>query len=800
MGTTASNQHLAGIDLSQTGSDLGSSEGSSQLPKEQLIGDKVAKPKLSKRNDPLLKELRKQCKLHRTEINFLDSLDLPGAPYQYFWLGTGCAELAPLLPDVQPLSLEQIGAEADPQEFEAASISFVGRNENKLYIRYQDGTVECCAHDPHGKKHGPFALYYPSLPYLENAPFKLNSHLVQHSGFFFKNLPCGPFELCNEHGVCVGKGCYELMEAGICEQSKEIGLQQLYKLIDSNQQEEILRRMLCPNGRFNLAAKYTRWQTKIPVCLDRIVVRYVSLSHRLPHGQIHSFEVGPEHPAILLERHDNETWMETCMRAHRRVLNLVQMQVNELMQAQRAAAQLLDQEQAAEQDPELLALQEQLAVPLYDNEVGQKVHQRCLEDLGKLQPKEIIANCERSRYAPGLLDCLTRTTDGRYLNGLLVSSPEYYERQSYRRMVKQKSDAEFNTSLQVSTKQCDLSQGDYLDYLQNEEDYAPDPEQRALTVDEIDWLIDQFAPALHDDADDMPLAWCEVKHWGELQLQDRDPKDSRPHLAPTQYDLKHLLSYTQQNFEFYLQRSDLTSYGLRWGHYFYLGRRGSLAKDSSCHALPIWAHWDITPINVETPLDLLAYYFCWHAVGTSSLYDATGTCLGQIGYDQFGLCDGTFQLNDEANETSMYGYLQHGQLQPTLTFTIYQDFRARFPAATLTVDLAQDLFVGPYHTIYSIDELFEKGYHAVMLEVYGTIQTEEGTKRLKRLIKYTPDTYLDEDGVYLADGTVQVTKKHILCEYESPSYSRDYDYDWDCEEDDENDLDAFLRRMMYRRY
>ena len=102
-------------------------------------------------------------------VNFLDSLDLPGAPYQYLWLGTGGAELAPLLPDVPPLSLEQIGTEADPQEFETASISLVGRNGDRLSIQYQDGTIERCFIDYQGLKHGPFKLYYPSLPSFTSA-------------------------------------------------------------------------------------------------------------------------------------------------------------------------------------------------------------------------------------------------------------------------------------------------------------------------------------------------------------------------------------------------------------------------------------------------------------------------------------------------------------------------------------------------------------------------------------------------------------------------------------------------------
>ncbi len=134
----------------------------------------------------------------------------------------------------------------------------------------------------------------------------------------------------------------------------------------------------------------------------------------------------------------------------------------------------------------------------------------------------------------------------------------------------------------------------------------------------------------------------------------------------------------------------------------------------------------------------------------------------------------------------MYGRLKVGQLQPTLTFTIYQDYRTKFPAATLTVDLEQDSFIGPYQTIYGIDELFEKGYHAVMLEDWGMIMTEAGLKPFKRQIAYTPGTYLKEEGVYQADGAVQVTKKHELWPYVRPTSAWDDEDDEDEYWDDDN--------------
>ncbi len=244
------NQHQAGIDLSQAASNLGDTVASTQPPeaKAQITAGREPQPELSGRDDHLLGELRKQCQLHHSELSFLAGLDLPGAPYQDVWLGPGGAELAPLLPDATPLSLEQVGAEADLQEFESSSISLVGRNGDMLYIRYQDGTVDCCLRDPQGQKHGPFALYYPSLFYLRSQP-QFESHLHQHLGFFYQGLPCGPFELYDENGVCICKGCYELMETGFTAQSQAINLKQLLNFINNYEQAANLNEVLIPDDK-----------------------------------------------------------------------------------------------------------------------------------------------------------------------------------------------------------------------------------------------------------------------------------------------------------------------------------------------------------------------------------------------------------------------------------------------------------------------------------------------------------------------------------------------------------------------
>ena len=790
-----SNQHQAGINLTQTASNLGDTKASTQPETQaQTTAGREPQSELSGHDDPLLNELRKQCQLHHSELSSLAGLDLPGAPYQDVWLGPGGTELTPLLPDATPLSLEQLGEEADPQEFESSSISLVGRNGDMLYIRYQDGTVECCPLNPQGQKHGPFALYYPSLLYLRSQP-QFESHLLQHLGFFYQGQPCGPFELVDENGVCIGKGCYELLETRITAQSQAINPKLLHRFINNYQQAANLQKTLVPNGKADMAIKPAWKQETMFVARDCIVIRYSMLSHSLPHGQSHSFGVEPEHPAVLLRRYANETWLEACTRAHRRVLHLVQTQVNELRQAQRAAARILASKQAAdtELDPEFETIQEQLAVPLHDDEVGRQVHQTCLEVLGKLQPEALVTNYKRGGYTLGLLDCLPRTADGHYLNGILVSSPVHYERQRYRREVEQASDTKSDIILPDHPMWAILRLAYFLYNQQNDKMDAPDLDQIKATYPWRAWMKELFAPALPDAVSESPFLGCTCQRWGELQVNRKVPDIPRAQCAsaPIKDALMQLTADVKQYYGAYYRQSDLTSYGLRWGHYFCSAKRGIItnANVPGWNALPIWAQWDIVPIDIDAPLDLLNDCFNWHATGSTALYDDIGSYLGNIGYSQFGLWNGTFQLYDEAKETSIKGHLEQGQLHPTLHLTIYQDYCSRFPAATLTVNLAQDTFIGNYHIIYGIDELFEQGYHAVLLEPYGTIKTEQGPKILKRLTQYTPGTYRKEDGIYLADGSVQITKQYRLEPYQRPRPVRRrpwyYDYDDDEFDDDE---------------
>ena len=705
-----SNQNQAGIDLTQAASNLGRPADSSQrpAPKKSPSAVTVSHPQLIRKDDPLLNELRKQCKRNRSKLSLLDGLCLPYGPYANIFIGSGQDELKSLPHWINILSPDWIATKNDPQEFTAPSISFMAPAQGSLLTRYQDGTIEYCQlNGKRRKKSGSFELYHPSMPYLKSESFVLGPYLLQQSGLFYQGLPCGPFKFFDENGVCLCKGCYELVEATSNEASKEICPLALYDFLKEQEQ------LLDIDSMFDIpvkTAEYTKWNRPlrpIKVCPNQLVVRYDALSRRLPNDQLHTFEVGPERPCVLLQRRKNETWLEACTRAHQKVLTLVQKQVNDLHQAQRAAAQLLAPKQdiTADPNPELIALKEQLAVPLHDDEAGVLIHQNCLELMGKLQSADLVTGCTRGGYAQVMLDCLARTADGHYLNGVLVSSAKYFE--SNWRLVA--------TPEQTSSKQ----------------------------------TINQ--------------------HF----LHEAD--------------------------------SAQKSCGMRLGHYFCNGRDVSNFKGKGYSPILIWGGWNEKPVSTEADLELLQQCFNWHALGCSSVYDAMGTCVGNVGYSELpskrssqhcsilGLCQGPFIGWHERKQTREDGSCSKGHIKGKLTFTMYQDYRSRFPAAIFTVSLVQNTFIGRYQCIYGIDELFEKGYHAVMLEACGTVKTEQGFKTKKRLCAYTPNTYRKEDGIYLADGTVQITKHHGLNPYQRPRPERPpWGYDDEFDEDEYKAMRAEL--------
>lgn len=788
MGTTASNQHLAGIDLSQTGSNLGSSEGGSHQPEEKELsaGDKAAQPELSGRDDPLLDELREQCYDHRAELNFLTGLSLPYGPYVQIWLGPSGTELAPLFPNAEVWPPDWLNSKNDHQEFTASSISLVTANYYAALTLYQDGTIEHCCLDQFYKQ-GSFELYYPSLPYLEAENGALKPHLLKQSGLFYQDLPCGPFKLFNENGVCVAMGCYELVEAAPDEPSKEVDPRQLRFFLKRQSQLDLVKSMIEPKEKIPPNQRWSKSLQPIKVCLNKIVVRYAALSRRLPHDQLQSFEIGPERPYILLQRHANETWLEACTRAHQKVLALVQKQVNELQQAQCAAAQLLVPALASNAEPnyELTTIQEQLAAPLHYDEVGTQVHQQCLQCLGKQQPTELVAGCVNGGYAQAMLDCLPRTADGHYLNGILVSSAAYFEEQCYlkhriliERALNSSNQADPNTKILILAYRIHHQPGNDTSDI--------DLDTAKLSKREISWLKDECAPLLNgSDVEDTP---CTLKRWGEVQPHDRAQAWYRTAGHSSSLSQEHLVNLSHLLYQQYFDgnvRSAQKVCDLHLGHYF-CGRH-SLSNTMGANkvVIPIWGAWDTALISIDEDIDVLQHYFNWRATGCSSVYDAEGTTLGQLEYDNYGLLGGKFELLHASNQVIEVGTCEQGQLLRTLSFTIYQDFRARFPSASFTVDLAQGAFIGPYQQVYSIAELFDAGYHAVMLVAYDEVETDDGDYRaLKRLSHYRPGTYLQEEGTYLEDGTIQVTKQYELEPYQRPRYRRPWYYDEDDEDED----------------
>ena len=191
---------------------------------------------------------------------------------------------------------------------------------------------------------------------------------------------------------------------------------------------------------------------------------------------------------------------------------------------------------------------------------------------------------------------------------------------------------------------------------------------------------------------------------------------------------------------------------------YFVARNGRIVShEVEGKPLPLW------PAATPKPLQLDPASFAWLAAGSSVITGATGESLGQVWYHQGYAC--SFKLFNEAAATGEELTCEEGMVQPSMRLALYQDFRARFPAAILTVDLTTGQFEGPYEVLYDIDELFAAGYHGELLEFYGTYTAGNNTKNLKRLRQFYSSTdYRREQGVY-EQGKPRVTATHELEEY-----------------------------------
>lgn len=191
---------------------------------------------------------------------------------------------------------------------------------------------------------------------------------------------------------------------------------------------------------------------------------------------------------------------------------------------------------------------------------------------------------------------------------------------------------------------------------------------------------------------------------------------------------------------------------------YFVARNGRIVShEVEGKPLPLW------PAATSKPLQLNSASFAWLAAGSSVITGAAGESLGQIWYNQGYAC--SFKLFNEAAATGDELTCEDGIVQPSMRLELYQDFRARFPAAILTVDLTTGQFDGPYELLYDIDELFAAGYHGELLEFYGTYTAGNNTKNLKRLRPFYSSTdYRREQGVY-EQGKPRVTATHELEDY-----------------------------------
>ena len=129
---------------------------------------------------------------------------------------------------------------------------------------------------------------------------------------------------------------------------------------------------------------------------------------------------------------------------------------------------------------------------------------------------------------------------------------------------------------------------------------------------------------------------------------------------------------------------------------YFVARNGRIVShEVEGKPLPLW------PAATSKPLQLNSASFAWLAAGSSVITGAAGESLGQIWYNQGYAC--SFKLFNEAAATGDELTCEDGIVQPSMRLELYQDFRARFPAAILTVDLTTGQFEGPYEVLYDID-------------------------------------------------------------------------------------------------
>lgn len=584
-------------------------------------------------------------------------------PTHLRFLGPGGRALPGQWSLLKELTLLTQGEAADAREWESTAVVLIDQEPRsghyKRYPRilYQDGSIERCPILANGHKDGVFHLSAPQRYLTADAlqsgkPSLKPDYYPQQDGSYFHGLPCGKFTCWDENHQVTCAGHYELLEGG----ALTINLAELTARTDNKF-----------NVRRILPEELVQWTEPAPsdgsvptlqVSTQAIVVRYQTLSCGLPNGAHLSFEIGPEYPAVTIEREEGETWMMACNRTHEQVLSVVQAQVNALRASQvQAHAALKAELKAAANAPQPTVVGQVAgndgADEAADDAAATDRANLCAQVrtlLGQVQPPDIVAGAKQGGYASLLWESLVPVDAGdagdesAYLNALLVSSPEYLKR---------------------------------------------------------------------------------------LCASDKLP-----------------------------------------GPHYFMKKTGRFvrAPETGYRVLPIWAQWAPAPLKLDAA-DLAAQ-FNWQARGSSTLSLLEGAAL-TLTYGDLGLAHGPWHLY--LKDTGEHGTMEQGKLTSTLTFDLYQDGRARFPAAIFTVNLLTGEFEGPYQLIYDISELFDQGYHAVLLEECGDIKTEHGFKTLKRIADYKSGSYLKEQGTYVK-GEPQVQQRFKLKRYERPYYRNSFRY------------------------
>lgn len=186
----------------------------------------------------------------------------------------------------------------------------------------------------------------------------------------------------------------------------------------------------------------------------------------------------------------------------------------------------------------------------------------------------------------------------------------------------------------------------------------------------------------------------------------------------------------------------------RWAYYG-LSPQGKLVTELNPGDYPLPLYPESEPVlRLDAGLSDLQHSFKWQALGPSEVTSVLGERLAQVEYGPLGLMHGVYNFFYERDGRSELGHAQLGLLTSHFSYRLYQNYKAGFPAAILTMERASCEFDGPYQVICDLDELFARGLHRQLLASM-VCYSSRGREVRSFLAPYNPGSFVRERGVYV---------------------------------------------------